>query len=213
MITFFQTLPRNLVRSLRGTNGLLYILAFGLTYLIVHFGFDWRWYLAVRSPVIRTLSTPALIVGGLLPIILPLCYIVIGAMRRNMRVSLQGWMLGQAALLGYFVSTFLKAFTGRIPPAFVSGTVDISHQFQFGFFRGGIFWGWPSSHTCVAFALSVCFAYIYRRNKLLGFLALVYALYIGLGVSVSIHWLSEFVAGALIGIAIGRSVGKNYQTL
>ena len=53
--------------------------------------------------------------------------------------------------------------------------------------------------------------FLYRGNKgvLLG--ALLYAFYIGIGVSLSIHWFSDFAAGALIGTAIGISVGKSYR--
>jgi hypothetical protein len=42
--------------------------------------------------------------------------------------------------------------------------------------------------------------------------ALLYAFYIGLAVSISIHWLSEFVAGAIIGSLIGRVVGNGVAT-
>jgi hypothetical protein len=40
--------------------------------------------------------------------------------------------------------------------------------------------------------------------------ALLYAFYIGLGVSVTIHWFSEFVAGAIIGSVIGTVVGRSF---
>jgi hypothetical protein len=52
---------------------------------------------------------------------------------------------------------------------------------------------------------------LFPKNKIIRFTALVYALYIGIGVSVtSIHWFSEFVAGAIIGSVIGIAVGKSY---
>jgi membrane-associated phospholipid phosphatase len=131
------------------------------------------------------------------------------------------WALGQAALLGYLISCCYKAFTGRLPPPFfrhltnpvVDGApwIDSSHGFQFGFLKGGVFWGWPSSHTAVAFAMSVCLVTLHPKNKMLVFLALLYAFYIGLGVSVTIHWLSEFVAGAIIGSVIGMTVGRSFK--
>jgi uncharacterized protein YcfJ len=37
---------------------------------------------------------------------------------------------------------------------------------------------------------------------------LVYALYIGLGVSMTIHWCSDFVAGTILGSVIGVVVGR-----
>ena len=75
--------------------------------------------------------------------------------------------------------------------------------------RGGVFWGWPSSHTCVAFATMVCLARMHPKSKPLVCVTLLYALYVGMGVA-SIHWLSEFVAGAIIGSVIGVVVGNSF---
>jgi membrane-associated phospholipid phosphatase len=50
------------------------------------------------------------------------------------------------------------------------------------------------------------------RNKIIIFCALLYAVYIGLAVSVTIHWFSEFAAGAIIGSVIGMTVGKSFRT-
>jgi membrane-associated phospholipid phosphatase len=90
--------------------------------------------------------------------------------------------------------------------------IDTSHGFQFGLLKGGVFWGWPSSHTTVTFAMMVCLIMLYPKNKILVFLALLYAFYIGLGVSVTIHWFSEFTAGAIIGSVIGTVVGRSFRT-
>jgi membrane-associated phospholipid phosphatase len=48
------------------------------------------------------------------------------------------------------------------------------------------------------------------KQRWLGYLAITYALYIGLGVSITIHWFSDFLAGAIIGTAIGAVVGKTF---
>jgi membrane-associated phospholipid phosphatase len=45
-----------------------------------------------------------------------------------------------------------------------------------------------------------------------GWLALAYAGYIGLGVSMTIHWFSDFAAGAILGAVIGVVVGKAFGT-
>ena len=54
--------------------------------------------------------------------------------------------------------------------------------------------------------------YLYQRNKGVLTGALLYAFYVGIGVSLSIHWFSDFIAGALIGTAIGTNVGKSFRT-
>jgi len=51
---------------------------------------------------------------------------------------------------------------------------------------------------------------LYPRSALVRSLALIYAFYIGLGVSINIHWFSDFVAGAIVGSLIGCVVGKSF---
>lgn len=51
----------------------------------------------------------------------------------------------------------------------------------------------------------------FPKNRKVLVLALVYAFYVGLSVSVSIHWLPEFVAGTIIGSVVGKVVGNGYS--
>jgi membrane-associated phospholipid phosphatase len=120
--------------------------------------------------------------------------------------------LAQAVILGSFVSSLYKALTGRIQPNTVDFTIDISHKFQFGFFKHGIFWGWPSSHTTIAFSMAFALISLYPKQKWIHVLAIAYAVYIGLAVSTSIHWLSEAVAGTIIGIVVGTVVGMGTRS-
>ena len=73
-----------------------------------------------------------------------------------------------------------------------------------------MFWGWPSSHTTVAFAMALALWELYPENRLIRYGAILYAFYVGIGVSITIHWFSEFVAGAIIGSVIGVVVGKSF---
>jgi membrane-associated phospholipid phosphatase len=52
---------------------------------------------------------------------------------------------------------------------------------------------------------------LFPKQKWLGYVAVTYALYIGIGVSMTIHWFSDFVAGALIGAIIGVVVGTGFS--
>jgi membrane-associated phospholipid phosphatase len=56
--------------------------------------------------------------------------------------------------------------------------------------------------------MSVALIVLVPRMPLLRFSALVYAFFIGLGVSFGIHWFSDFVAGAIIGSVIGVAVTR-----
>jgi hypothetical protein len=67
-------------------------------------------------------------------------------------------------------------------------------------------------NTAVAFSMAICLIMLYPRNKVIVFSALVYAFYIGFAVSVTIHWFSEFAAGAIIGSVIGITVGRSFRT-
>ena len=91
------------------------------------------------------------------------------------------------------------------------GWTDLSHVFHFGFLRGGVFWGWPSSHTTIAFAVAGTIYKLFPEQRLLAIMCFTYALYIGAGVSITIHWFSDFAAGAIIGTIIGMVVGTSYR--
>jgi len=54
---------------------------------------------------------------------------------------------------------------------------------------------------------------LYPNNTAIAVGAYSYAAFVGAGMSLMAHWASDIVAGALIGIAIGRTVGKNFGRL
>jgi len=210
MKQFLVTLPRNLIGCFTGRRLVWHIIAILLTVVLVMSGFDWDYYLATRNPELRSWMFPAVVIGGLLPLALPLVLFALGIIVRNAKIILAGWAVGQAELLGALVVVAYKAFTGRAHPAHVVGA-DISHVFHFGFLRGGVFWGWPSSHTTLAFATALTVFTLWPKQRWLGLAALLYAFYVGIGVSMTIHWFSDFVAGAVIGSVIGAVVGKNFR--
>jgi len=51
---------------------------------------------------------------------------------------------------------------------------------------------------------------LHPKPRWLGWLAILYAGYVGLGVSMTIHWFSDFAAGAIVGSVIGAVVGKGF---
>lgn len=192
-----------------GKTILFHLLFILLTYTLIASGFDWWFYKATRSANLRLIAFPAVALGGLVPLVLPLAILVIGEIKKLKSTIITAWAIGQAAILGLLISSFYKAFTGRIPPAFVDGVTDISSRFQFGFLRGGVFWGWPSSHTTVAFAMAITLWVLFPKSYF-KYLALIWAFYVGIGVSLTIHWFSEFVAGAILGSIIGLAVAKTF---
>jgi membrane-associated phospholipid phosphatase len=200
----FATLPQNFLACFRPLMLWWHAGAIGITLICVYSGFDWWYYRAAQQGMWPTLLFPAIVIGGIVPILIPLALLIAGKFFKHWRTL--GWALGQAAMLGSAISSLYKAFTGRIQPALALE----GQQFQFGFLRHGIFWGWPSSHTTIAFAMAVTLWHMHPRLWV-RYVFIVYALYIGLGVSVSIHWFSDFIAGAIIGSIIGVVVGKSFR--
>jgi len=210
MKPLLSTLPRNIAGCFRGRMLFWHLLAIGLTFFCVNSGFDWFYFTSTRDPQLRDWMHPSAPIGGLVPFALPLILIVSGFIVSHARMTLTGWALGQAALIGSLLSSAYKAFTGRVHPEHFSGA-DLSHDFRFGFLRGGVFWGWPSSHTTIAFAMAATVFTLYPKHRWLGWTAMAYALYIGFGVSMTIHWFSDFVAGAILGTVVGVVVGQSFS--
>jgi hypothetical protein len=180
-----------------------------LTFILVVCGFDWQYFLLTRHPALLSGMFPAVIIGGLLPIILPVILLALGTLAGSVRTRLTGWAVGQAELIGAVIAAAYKAMTGRAHPSHVVGE-DLSHLFKFGLMRGGMFWGWPSSHTTIGFAMAVTIFTLFPKRKWLGYLSIAYAFYVGLGVSMTIHWFSDFVAGAIFGTIVGVVVGRRF---
>ncbi len=221
----FYNILANIKQIFSGKNLLWHLLFIALTWLIVTTNLDWHYFLIWHDYLdyanLRPYIRPAIALGGILPIFVPLLLILF----KKTRVA--GFAIGQAGILGLIISSTYKAFTGRMPPRLttkivestsqigdkITNLVDTSHGFQIGFLRGGVFWGWPSSHTTVAFSIAFALITLYPKNKWLGVPVFLFALYIGFGVSTSIHWLSEFIAGAILGTIIGITVGKSFKKL
>lgn len=210
ILTLFYEAPKNLLKVFWGKNLLWHIAAIILTLLCVVSGFDWEYYSVTQIAGLRFVLFPAIILGLVLPVIIPLALLIIGAINKNRQTLNTAFALGQAAILGWLVAAFYKAFTGRPGPENLKTLGDITRVFRFGFLRGGVFWGWPSSHATVAFAMGVVLITLYPKNKVVRFWALAYSIYIGVAVSMTIHWFSDFAAGAIFGTLVGLAVGQNF---
>ncbi len=214
LFSLFRELPRNFLACFRWTNVVAGAAAGLVTFVLVHFGFDWWYFEQTRGETFLAFGLPAAIVGFFIPILVPVLLYWFGERTERPEVARAGVVVAQAELVGWLLSSLLKVFTGRLQPEFYTHltNVDTSHTFLFGFWRHGIFWGWPSSHTTVAVAMAVVLLRLYGKNKFVAVLAILYAAYIALGVSVSIHWFSDMIAGVVFGIIVGSSVLLRQQS-
>lgn len=212
MRSFIDRFQKNLLGCFSKYYQLWHVGAITLTYILVATGFDWWYFQSTRGTTLQAFLFPAAVIGGLLPLFAPLIFFGIGSLVRSRRTITTALALVQAEILAFVISAFYKAITGRIQPPLhhLGPIVDNSGWFRFGFLRGGIFWGWPSTHTTVAFAMAITLYMLYPTKKFQRYLFIAYAFYIGIGVSTNIHWFSDFVAGAIIGTLIGEVVGKSF---
>ena len=210
----FYKLGHNAVGSFKYNYGLNYIIAGAITYGMVESNIDWEWYrFTYKNHWIYNTGYISVYTGSIVPTALSLGLYIYGRAEKNSDIQITGLALGQAALLGLAISSVLKVVTGRVPPTKLKFTDDLRGDFRFGFMRGGANNGWPSSHTCVAFAMATALIELYPNNTAIKICSLTYASLIGLGVSTNIHWASDVVAGALIGWAIGRTTGISFRNL
>lgn len=205
---FLKTFKQNIIKSFSGKNLLWHFLAIALTYLIVISGFDWFYFESTRNKLLLQITAGSGIIGFGVPVLLPIFMYVLDKHKKYISATLA---TAQAGIIAYLISIFYKALTGRIQPEFMTHTVtaDYSHEFNFGFLQHGVFWGWPSSHTAVAFAMSVALVIFFKNQKYIKYPAIIYAFFIGIGASIGFHWFSDFLAGAIIGTLVGIVVAKN----
>jgi membrane-associated phospholipid phosphatase len=207
----------NALHSFTFNYGQNFIIAGLGTYAMIETGVDWEWNrLAYHHQALAYAGMPAGILGALLPIGLPLGFYLYGRRAENYDYQAAGLAMGQAAILALGVTSTIKVFTGRRAPGIIDqdpDALDYSGDWAFGFMNRGAFNGWPSSHTAVAFAMAAALTELYPESWGLKIGAYSYAVFIGAGMSLMAHWLSDSVAGALIGYGIGKSVGAAFRGL
>lgn len=212
---FFYKFGNNMVGSFKYNYGLNYLVAGGGSLVLMGTNVDWNWYQfsIQNNKRVYNIGYSAVYAGWIVPFAVPLSTYLYGSIEKDYKLQVTGLALGQAALDGWLISTTMKVFTGRVPPTKLKDGDDIRGDFRFGFMQGGANNGWPSSHTTAAFAMATTLAELYPDNLTVKICAFTYASFIGIGVSTNIHWFSDAFAGALIGYAIGKSVGLSYKNL
>src|SRR3989338_7128556 len=158
-------LVNNLLTLFKPRYLLWHALAIVLTLFLVTFGWDWSYFIATRPLAFEWLWHTAGILGFFVSVLLPLGLYIISRIKNNPRTLTVALLLAQSVVLGWLLSSLYKFFTGRIPPDLQNTILDVSHGFRFGFYEGGIFWGWPSGHATVAFALATTLWFLYPRHK------------------------------------------------
>jgi membrane-associated phospholipid phosphatase len=216
----FHNIGFNALHSFSFNYGLNFIGAGLGTGAFVGSGIDWQWNrLAYNNTWLAYSGLPSLYIGYVVPAVTPLAFYITGRYIKDEKLQITGLALTQTLVLTLGIQSVLKMGTGRALPGIIteldhtrsSRTDDFSGEFDW--FNMNSIGGWPSGHTANAFAAAATITEIYRDNLPLKIALYSYAGLIGLGVSVNVHWASDVFAGALIGYAIGKTVGKSFYGL
>jgi membrane-associated phospholipid phosphatase len=177
-----------------------------------------------EDPLTNTFGYTTLLVGGIAPIAVPAAIYGVGAAGGDDELTTAGSAAIQAVVVQFVVVTTLKWLTDRAGPypdgdpeeeRWHAGLLrDSSDADDFNFnpfdLTGGL--RWPSGHTASNVALvSALFAF-YPDELWIALAGYPMALAIGVGmIEGDYHWLSDVVAGALIGHVIGWVIGRNFR--
>ncbi len=213
--TFLIGIYGGMVGTFEGRNIFWHILAGVTTYCLVVSGFDWQYRVMTRGSIANSLGLAAGLIGFLVPVLLPLILFFYVKIKHQKNLQDTSIKILQVVIITVIIIASYKALTGRDHPGMQRNffntaieSIDNSHDFKFGFWRESIFYGWPSSHTGVAFASSIFLTLQFKNKKWIGVIACLYAVFIGIGASVSFHWFSDVTAGATIGSLVGFVVYK-----
>lgn len=182
-----------------------------------------RWFQR-QDPLTDTSGVAALISGAALPAAIPATLYFGGLLAGGDEVATAGAAAAQAVVMQLVVVHGLKWLTDRAGP-FPDGdpneerwsgsvTRDSNSARDFDFNPFNLRWGirWPSGHTAASVALVSSLVAFYPDELWLALVGYPLAAGIGLGmVEGDYHWLSDIVAGALIGHVIGWTVGEEFR--
>ena len=209
-LNLFHRLPQNLGKIFWGKNLLWHVIAIELTYVAVATDFDWTYLQATENPNWRPFLMPAATLGFFLPFFVPVAILLWGILKKSARTLNTAFAVTQAGVVGWLLSAVYKSITGRPGPDHFSNLGDISRVFHFGFFSNKVFYGWPSSHNTVTFAMCAALFVLYPDSKPIRWLTAAYAAYIGIAVSMTIHWFSDALAGIIFGTLVGAVIGNSF---
>jgi len=220
----FHDIGWNMLHAVSYNYGLNFIGAGLGTWAFIETGLDWQWRnIAYENEYLSYMGLPMLLAGYLVPVITPIPVYLAGRYLSDTKLQVTAAALVQALVLTQAVHVPLKLITGRTVPGLISGVFfepnnyrdDRSGDFsnEFNWFKFDILDGWPSGHTACAFSAAAVIAEIYYDKPLLKAGVFAYAALVGLGVSFNAHWASDSIAGALLGYAVGKSVGRSFSRL
>jgi membrane-associated phospholipid phosphatase len=178
----------------------------------------------VRVAVQRDLVSPAFgdgayYAGYILPAIVPPVVYAVGLATGDREEAAAGCAALQALGIELVVTSVVKIGVGRPYPlngGDPNSPTRLAHpEYAKQFHPFGSAWllpAWPSGHTSATTAVAAALAASYPDRPWVAVVGYSLALAVGFGLVVGDrHWTSDVVAGALMGHAIGYSVGSAFR--
>lgn len=182
----------------------------GFTYLLIVSDFDWDWAVFNNEhELLVWMASPIVLIGMFVPIVIIARFYRKSRRTGKKEARLQYFRALYSFLFTYGLMTLLKVFTNRVDmePFEPIGTINTSDQFRFGFMNSNSWWesfseGWPSGHTLIAVGMAIAIHPL-LKSKFWRSVNIVYPIAMGLSVSTAYHWVSDVVAGGILGIIVG----------
>jgi membrane-associated phospholipid phosphatase len=174
---------------------------------------------AAQGLVAPAFADGALYAGYVLPAIVPPVVYVVGLATGDRDAVAAGCAALQALGIELLVTSIVKIGVGRPYPlngGDPNAPTRLDHPGYAREFRPfGSVWplpAWPSGHTSATTAVAAALAASYPDRLWVAVAGYSLALAVGVGLVVGDrHWTSDVVAGALLGHAIGYSVGSAFR--
>ncbi len=219
LLTAFDNIGENALHTLAFNHGANFAFAGLGTWLFIESGVDWKWrnFAYDHETLANSAYSSVVYAGYAVPSATPVAFYLAGLFRHDEKLQITGLALVQSMAFAAAAQAILKSSTGRSEPYIIGQyhhtrletQTDFSGEFDW--FKTNILDGWPSGHTMSAFAVASTVAQMYHDNICIKIASFSYALLVGIGVSLSVHWASDVVAGALMGYAIGTTVGRSFS--
>lgn len=208
----------NTLGSHTGRNSLWHLAAIGATGLMIMLPVDQAIVKTNKNYLGNTFNKGALVVGNIWHII-PAA--IVYWTTDTLQYKYAAGAVVQAVGISFLVTTTEKFIVGR---AFID--MDDNNESDFLRFRRSsdardfypfqnLIGFWPSGHTATAFATASALTAFYKNDDSLfkvAFLAYAVSTLMGFAmIDGNLHWASDVIAGALIGHAIGWTVGTDFR--
>lgn len=213
----FTDIGQSALGSFQEESAWMQLAAVAATPLLIYSGADTKAHnMGVRNSWADPYTIPAVWGGYMAPVVAGAGLWGYGALTQGGESARIGSIVLQSTLLSFTYQSSLKLITGRRSPESKEYNDNAaSKEFRFGFNRGGIDWGWPSGLMMINTSSLVALNSVYADNRPLQIGSSLWLGYVFLSNPVhevgSLAWVSDAVAGTLMGIAIGRSVGKTFS--